>query len=98
LRRAAVLASGLFSLLAACGSPPPKPPAMSDAEIAEVAMRCGTAASAITLQEDKVIFDPPKDISYESSTCVLKELRARVPAMPIGFVASEHNSSEAAEQ
>ncbi|MCT2400829.1 hypothetical protein [Novosphingobium mangrovi (ex Huang et al. 2023)] len=94
MKRAAAFALAACGLVAACKEAPPRPPAMSDAEIGEVARQCGVPASAISIREDKVIFDPPGNISYDSSTCVLKELRARVPSMPIGFGGQERSASE----
>lgn len=88
MKQAAALLLAPCGLVAACNqAPPPKPALLSEAEIATVAGRCGVAAGTITVEQDKLRFDPPKGMAQSRQACVLAELRARLPRVSIAYPA-----------
>ncbi len=82
-------------LLAACDSkPPPRPALLSEAKVATVAAKCGISAKTITIEEDKVKFDPPSGMPQAKQACVLGELRARLPQVSIDYAVKIKGQSE----
>ncbi|WP_052223312.1 hypothetical protein [Novosphingobium malaysiense] len=88
MRKVAALLLACCGLVAGCDSAPPaKPALLSGEEIATVAGRCGVPARTITVEQDKLRFDPPKGMAQSKQACVLAELRARLPNVSISYPA-----------
>ncbi|MEJ2408527.1 MAG: hypothetical protein P8Y48_04090 [Novosphingobium sp.] len=95
MRLAAVLLLAPCALLAACDSkPPPRPALLSGAKVAAVAAKCGVSARTITVEADKVKFDPAPAMAQAKQACVLGELRARLPHVSIDYAVKIKGQAE----